>query len=116
MALPKCLIIDSMHESLFALLDEIGWDYEYLPNITREEIKTKHRGYAGLIVRSKTFIDKDLLGENPTLKFIGRAGAGVDNLDIDYLEEKQIKILHAAEGNRDAVGEHTVWHSVSCYA
>jgi len=108
MSLPKCLIVDSMHESLFAMLDEIGWDYEYLPNITRQEIKAKHMGYAGLIVRSKTFIDQDLLGENPTLKFIGRAGAGVDNLDIEYLEKKQIKILHAAEGNRDAVGEHTV--------
>jgi D-3-phosphoglycerate dehydrogenase len=58
-----------------------------------------------LIVRTKTFIDRDLLGPSPHVKFIGRAGAGVDNLDQDYLKEKNIVVLHAAEGNRDAVGE-----------
>jgi len=97
-----------MHDSLFAMLEEIGWEADYFPSITRDEIKEKHHGYDGLIVRSKTTIDRDLLGENPTVKFIGRAGAGIDNLDQDYLIEKKIAILPAAEGNRDAVGEHTV--------
>jgi D-3-phosphoglycerate dehydrogenase len=97
-----------MHESLFTLLDNIGWQSDYQPNITREEIKAKHKGYDGLIVRSKTIIDRDLLGENPTVKFIGRAGAGIDNLDQSYLTEKKIAIIPAAEGNRDAVGEYTV--------
>lgn len=97
-----------MHDSLFALLEEAGWEADYQPSITREEIKARHQGYDGLIVRSKTFIDRDLLGDKPTVKFIGRAGAGVDNLDLDYLEEKKIEVIHAAEGNRDAVGEHTV--------
>ncbi|MFZ6010396.1 MAG: NAD(P)-dependent oxidoreductase [Bacteroidota bacterium] len=104
----KCLIVDSMHESLFSMLTEIGWQYEYLPKITREEIKTTHHGFDGMIIRSKTFVDRDLLGENPTLKFVGRAGAGLDNLDQSYLEQKNIRVLHAAEGNRDAVGEYTV--------
>ncbi|HEY8933668.1 MAG TPA: NAD(P)-dependent oxidoreductase, partial [Cyclobacteriaceae bacterium] len=108
MALPKCIVVDPMHDSLFAMLEEIGWEADYFPSITRDEIKEKHHGYDGLIVRSKTTIDRDLLGENPTVKFIGRAGAGIDNLDQDYLIEKKIAILPAAEGNRDAVGEHTV--------
>ncbi len=59
-------------------------------------------------MRSKTTIDRDLLGENPTLKFIGRAGAGVDNVDLKFLTEKNISIFHAAEGNRHAVGEFGV--------
>src|SRR5688572_16613988 len=104
----RCLVIDPMHESLFAMLTEIGWEADYKPLITRDEIKTLHRGYDGLIVRSKTVIDRDLLGANPTLKFIGRAGAGLDNLDLPYLAGKGIKVLHASEGNRDAVGEFTV--------
>jgi D-3-phosphoglycerate dehydrogenase len=104
----RCLVIDPMHESLFAMLTEIGWETDYRPLITRDEIKTLHRGYDGLIVRSKTAIDRDLLGAEPTLKFIGRAGAGLDNLDLAYLAEKGIKVLHASEGNRDAVGEFTV--------
>ncbi|HEY3402984.1 MAG TPA: NAD(P)-dependent oxidoreductase [Ohtaekwangia sp.] len=108
MAAPVCLIIDSMHESIFSMLKEIGWEVAYKPTITREEIKATHVGYDGLIVRSKTVIDADLLGENPTVKFIGRAGAGVDNLDLSYLQKKKIAVLHASEGNRDAVGEYTV--------
>jgi D-3-phosphoglycerate dehydrogenase len=97
-----------MHKSIFPLLEEAGWAYDYIPEITRDEIRKKLQGYTGLIVRSKTFIDQDLLGENPTVKFIGRAGAGIDNLDTAFLQLKGIAILHAAEGNRDAVGEFTV--------
>lgn len=108
MAAPKCLIIDSMHNSLFTMLQDIGWEADYQPGITREEIKAQHKGYQGLIVRSKTSIDRELLGPDPTLKFIGRAGAGLDNLDLSYLVEKGIHVLHASEGNRDAVGEHAV--------
>jgi len=104
----KCLIVDQMQESLFPMLHEIGWEATYRPDITREEIKNIHHHYTGLIVRGKTKIDRDLLGESPTLVFVGRAGAGIDNLDLEYLSEKKIKVLQAAEGNRDAVGEHTI--------
>lgn len=100
--------MDSMHPSLFPLLEQIGWGYDYAPDISREEIKIKVNNYTGLIVRSKTFIDEDLLGNAPTVKFIGRAGAGVDNLDLPYLKRKGVAVLHAAEGNRDAVGEFAV--------
>lgn len=97
-----------MHDSLFAMLKDIGWESDYQPNITRAEIRQRHEGYQGLIVRSKTTIDRELLGANPTLQFIGRAGAGLDNLDLPYLLEKHIHVLHASEGNRDAVGEHAM--------
>jgi len=97
-----------MHESLFAMLHEIGWETFYQPTISRDEIKKIHQDFTGLIVRSKTKIDRDLLSENPAIKFVGRAGAGLDNLDLEYLFEKKIHVLHAAEGNRDAVGEHTI--------
>lgn len=108
MAGKKCLIIDSMHNSLFAMLDNIGWSVDYRPEITREEIKEIVHQYEGLIVRSKTVIDQALLGESPALKFVGRAGAGLDNVDVAFLSEKKIHVLHAAEGNRDAVAEFTV--------
>jgi D-3-phosphoglycerate dehydrogenase / 2-oxoglutarate reductase len=108
MASPKCLIIDSMHESIFPLLKEISWDVEYRPDIKRDEVKVIINDYQGLIVRSKTIVDADLLGAEPKVKFIGRAGAGLDNLDLDYLASKNIHVLHASEGNRDAVGEYAV--------
>ncbi|HEX6889811.1 MAG TPA: NAD(P)-dependent oxidoreductase [Chryseolinea sp.] len=105
---PKCLIIDVMHESLFSMLSEIGWEADYQPTITREQIKQVLGQYEGLIVRSKTFIDRDLLGDNPTVKFVGRAGAGLDIIDLTCLAERGIHVLHASEGNRDAVGEYTI--------
>jgi len=108
MPVPRCLIIDPMHPSLFALLQDIGWEADYQPEITREAIQAIHLGYQGLIVRSKTPIDRELLGNNPTVKFIGRAGAGLDNLDLPYLWSKKIHVIHASEGNRDAVGEHAM--------
>lgn len=108
MPLKKCLIIDQMHESFISMLKEIGWEASYQPDISRDEIKRIHHHYAGLIVRGKTRIDDDLLGDHPTITFVGRAGAGVDNLDLDYLSKKNIEVIHAAEGNRDAVGEHTI--------
>lgn len=108
MSRPRCLVIDSMHESLFGMMQEIGWEVDYRPNITREEVKKAHYGFDGLIVRSKTVINADLLGENPTLKVIGRAGAGLDNVDMDYMQSKNIEVIHASEGNRDAVGEFTI--------
>jgi len=104
----KCLIVDLMHESIFPLLESVDWQYDYAPEISRKDIRSKVHNYEGLIIRSKTMVDRDLLGEGPSLRFVGRAGAGLDNLDLSYLQEKKIAVLHAAEGNRDAVGEFSV--------
>src|SRR5690606_30870536 len=102
---PVCLVIDPMHESLFEMMSEIGWDVDYRPEIKRDEIRKIHHDYDGLIVRSKTIINRDLLGDAPSLKVIGRAGAGLDNLELDFLAAHGIQVVHASEGNRDAVGE-----------
>jgi D-3-phosphoglycerate dehydrogenase / 2-oxoglutarate reductase len=104
----KCLVVDPMHESLFPMLESIGWQVDYHPAITRSDLREKHAGYQGLIIRSKTIVDRDLLGDDPTIRFVGRAGAGLDNLDLPYLASKNIQVVHAAEGNRDAVGEFTI--------
>lgn len=104
----RCLVVDLMHDTLINMLEEAGWKVDYRPEMTRAELRQQHRGYDGLIVRSKTRVDRDLLGDAPTLRFVARAGAGLDNVDLEYLSEKNIEVLHAAEGNRDAVGEFTV--------
>ena len=103
----RCLIVDELHESIGPMLKSIGVDYDYHPKIAREEIKAILTDYDGLFIRSKTIVDKDLLG-NSKLKFIARAGAGIDNLDTRLLASKDIKIFNAPEGNRDSVGEHTI--------
>jgi D-3-phosphoglycerate dehydrogenase len=104
----KCLIVDKMHPSIVPLLTEIGYQAEYLPNISRAEVLAQISNYEGLIVRSKLQVDTELIQLASSLKFVARAGAGLDQLDEDALKEKGINILNAPEGNRDAVGEHTL--------
>jgi len=104
----RILIIDQMHESIVPLLEEKGHQVDYRPSIERKEILACLAHYEGLVIRSKTPIDRSLLEEGPDLQFVARAGAGLDNIDLDYLEENNIALYHAPEGNRDAVAEHAI--------
>ncbi|MGK7389699.1 MAG: NAD(P)-dependent oxidoreductase [Candidatus Cyclobacteriaceae bacterium M2_1C_046] len=102
------LIADEMHESLFPLLKETGIAFDFKPQISRNEIKEKLHAYDGLIIRSKTRVDAELLADADKLKVVCRAGAGIDNLDEDILRERNIYIINAPEGNRDAVAEQCI--------
>ncbi len=104
----KCLIVDEMHESIQELLLQIGVKPTYRPTISRAEILEQIGEYEGLLIRSKTNVDKELVDKASRLEFIGRAGAGLDKIDVEYVESKGIEILNAPEGNRDALAEHAV--------
>ena len=97
-----------MHESVISLLRQINVTPSYKPNITQREIVEQLVDYEVLFVRSKTIVDKELLRNAHKLKVVGCAGAGMDNLDENYLMERGVKIINAPEGNKDAVGEQTV--------
>ncbi len=97
-----------MHLSIIDLLQREGHEVTYAPEITREEILSQVANYEGLIIRSKTPMDRPLLEKAVNLKFIGRAGAGLDQIDLEYLAERGVELFHAAKGNRDAVAEHAV--------
>ncbi len=102
------LVVDRMHDSLLPMLEEIGVTYDYQPDISKEEIKEIIKDYDGIIVRSKIFIDNELLSNANKLKYVCRAGAGIDNLDIEAIQSKGIQIINAPEGNRNALAEHTL--------
>ncbi len=104
----KILIIDDMHESIVPLLTELGFDVDYLPEINRDEVLESISIYQGLILRSKLLVDKAILDRAEQLEFIARAGAGLDKIDLDEVSKRGIKLLNAPEGNRDALGEHTL--------
>lgn len=104
----KILIIDEMHPSIVPMLKKDMHVVTYSPKITRAEILGQVEEYDGLIIRSKTPMDRELLERATNLKFIGRAGAGLDQIDLDYLVKRGIKLFHAAKGNRDAVAEHAL--------
>jgi D-3-phosphoglycerate dehydrogenase len=111
----KVLIIDEMHLSILSFMEEAGYEVEYSPEISRNEILDRIEAFVGLIIRSKTPIDRELLLKAKKLKFIGRAGAGLDKIDLDYLEQHDIKLFHAAEGNMDAVGEQAIGGLLSLF-
>lgn len=104
----KILIADSMHPSLFGMLDAHKWDYDYHPEFKREDIKQALPAYDGLMIRSKTFLDREMLAGASDLRFIARAGAGLDLIDLDVARELNIEVFHAGTGNRDAVAEHAL--------
>ena len=104
----KILIVDKMHSSIVPLLEQQGFIVHYEPKITRKEIIESLVDYHGLIIRSKTSVDADLIQNANELVFVARAGAGIDQLDVKVLESRNIKILNAPEGNRDALGEHAL--------
>ena len=104
----RCLIIDDMHPSIVPLLKEINIYADYRPEITRQELTDVIGKYEGIIARSKLKIDKELLDKATRLKFIARAGAGLDMIDLDEVNKRGILLLNAPEGNRDAVAEHTL--------
>ncbi|MBV6643539.1 MAG: phosphoglycerate dehydrogenase [Cyclobacteriaceae bacterium] len=104
----KILIVDHMHESIIEMLGDSGFRPDYRPEITRAEILNIIDQYAGIVVRSKTRIDKELVSKATNLQFVARAGAGIDNVDYQEISSRNIKLVNAPEGNRDALGEHTV--------
>jgi len=104
----KILFIDSNHPSLHQTLEKAGHVCHLHYDWTREEILQNIHLYDGIIIRSKIKIAKDILDKTTNLKFIARAGAGMENIDVAYAESKGIKCIHAPEGNRDAVGEHAL--------
>jgi len=104
----RVLIIDEIHPSIFPMLEQIGVAAEYLPAIAPAEVAQALRGFEGLIVRSKMRITADTLQHARQLKFVARAGAGVDNIDVQALQTRGIKLIAANEGNRQAVGEFTL--------
>ncbi len=97
-----------MHLSILGLLEKEGFQVTYSPDITRAQILDQIGNYEGLIIRSKTPMDRELLEKATRLQFIGRAGAGLDQLDLAYLKKRGVQLFHAAKGNRDAVAEHAL--------
>lgn len=104
----KVLIVDEMHPSIVEMPKSLGLEVDYFPNCTKEDVETKIADYEGFIIRSKFFIDEKFLEKAKKLKFIGRAGAGLDLIDIEACKKRNIEIFAANEGNRVAVAEHLI--------
>lgn len=104
----KILFIDSNHSLLHETLINKGFQCDLYWDKSKEELIKLIPEYDALVIRSKFKITKEIIDSAKTLKCIGRAGAGMENIDVAYAEAKGIRCVHAPEGNRDAVGEHAI--------
>ncbi len=104
----RILIVDDIHPIFLEKLQRTNVELIYQPDISRQEAEELIKDVDGLIIRSKFFVDEAFLVHAPQLRFIGRAGAGMDNIDEVAAQQRGIHLFPANEGNRDAVGEHMI--------
>lgn len=104
----KILHLDNNHPLLIQRLSEMGCTNHEDHTSSKEDIERKIADYEGIVIRSRFDIDKTFLDKAKNLKFIGRVGAGLESIDIEYAEEKGVYLISAPEGNRNAVAEHAL--------
>ena len=111
----KILHIDSNHNLLLNQINDLGFTNHEDYTASKQEIEAKISDYDGIIIRSRFTIDKQFLDAAVNLKFIGRVGAGLENIDSDYAKKKGVYLISAPEGNRNAVGEHSLGMLLSLF-
>ena len=104
----KILIADKLHPIFKEEAEKLGYHVDDFPEYTREQTLASIHEYTGLAIRTKFKIDKDIIDAATQLKFIARAGAGMDNIDTQLAAERGIQCINAPEGNRNAVAEHAL--------
>jgi len=104
----KILFVDTVHPYLEEKLKEKGFSTFHFSSTNKNEFIAQVGEYDGLVIRSKFLLDKELLDYCTRVKFIARAGAGMENIDVAYAQKKGILCINSPEGNRDAVGEHAL--------
>jgi len=102
----KALIYDNLHTSIVEQLSNLGIEVDYQPQLPAENVVKHLSGVHIIIGRTKVPITASFLSQAPDLLAIVRAGAGLDDIDVDAAAKRGIELINAPEGNAPAVGEH----------
>lgn len=105
---PKVVFADTTHPALPQMLTELGYEVVHYYESDLGNLENLLKDAFGLIIRSRFPVDEAILKSASKLMFIGRVGAGMENIDLAAAEARQIKLFNAPEGNRDAVAEHSL--------
>tara|TARA_B100000674_G_scaffold9569_1_gene7290 strand:+ start:227 stop:865 length:639 start_codon:yes stop_codon:yes gene_type:complete len=106
--MPKILISDAMDNIASEIIKKNNLEVDVYTNLKPDELKKIIPEYDGLIVRSATKVTSNIINVATNLKIIGRAGAGVDNIDIESAKSKNIIVMNTPGGNTNATAEHTI--------
>jgi D-3-phosphoglycerate dehydrogenase len=108
MAKPKVLISDKMDPNAARIFEERGCEVDVITGESPEELKARIGQYDGLAIRSTTKVTREIIDAAPNLKVIGRAGIGVDNVDIPYASGKGVVVMNTPFGNSITTAEHAI--------
>lgn len=111
----QILHLDTNHPILLQKLKNTGFLNQENYTDTKEEIEKSISKFDGIVIRSRFKIDKTFIDKATNLKFIARVGAGLESIDTHYAKQKNILLISAPEGNRNAVGEHTLGMLLSLF-
>lgn len=111
----KILHLDKNHPLLIKKLTEAGFKNDEDYTSSKETIEKKIVSYEGIVIRSRFKCDQKFIDAAANLKFIARVGAGLESIDIPYAKSKNIVLISAPEGNRNAVGEHALGMVLSLF-
>ena len=111
----KILFIDTVHPFLKEQLEKLNYICDTAYKKSKSEIEHIICSYDGIIIRSRFKIDQKFIDKAYKLKFIARAGSGMENINLTYADRKNIKYYNAAEGNRNAVAEHAIGMLLSLF-
>lgn len=104
----KVLVSDKLNESGLEILKQVA-EVDYKPGLSPDELKNIIKDYSALLVRSQTIVTKEVIEAcSSNMKIIGRAGVGVDNIDLEAATNKGIIVVNSPEGNTTAAAEHTI--------
>ena len=108
MKAPLILHVDENHPLLVEGLVTLGYENILAYETPIKEVLKNLHNYSGMVIRSRFPVNKEFIDAGKNLKFIARVGAGMENIDVEYAQSKNILLIAAPEGNKNAVGEHTL--------
>jgi D-3-phosphoglycerate dehydrogenase / 2-oxoglutarate reductase len=106
--MPRVLISDELSQAAIDIFKNRGLDVDFKPGLKKDELLRIIGDYDGLAVRSATKADKDVISAANNLKVIGRAGIGVDNIDIPAATQRGIVVMNTPFGNSITTAEHAI--------
>jgi len=104
----KILITDIADPFLQESLISKDFSVDYIPGVSQAEVENIIPQYEGIIITTKISLTSSIIEKAPNLKFIARAGSGMDHVDVTFARSKGIHCITSAEANAGSVGEHCV--------
>lgn len=110
----KVLVSEKIAQKGVDILNEAGLEVDFRPTITRDELLAVVGSYDALVVRSATKVNEELFKKAVNLKVVGRAGNGVDNIEMNGATKRGIIVVNTPEANTVSTAEHTISLLLSC--